>query len=223
VSVATMLLAQELIDKDEAADADEIAARLGVDPWNTEAGGADADFFDQARATSRREVGVVSAGDSGRLNEIVDRLQEVVASSSTSSSERAVLTKQLRAEPLSVQAARAAVLGAGAGIPTEELDVAVQLTSEVVADAIRSSDADEPSPLRLYVSVSRQVVRVKLSARPPDGDVRSLPESEWGQRFVARLASRWGAGLEGDSYVRWFDVDLPQPGASSDGSEARAR
>jgi hypothetical protein len=37
-----------------------------------------------------------------------------------------------------------------------------------------------------------------------------VDEAGWAWKLITQLASRWGAGTEGDAYTAWFEVDLPE-------------
>jgi transcriptional regulator with XRE-family HTH domain len=217
VSVATMLLAADLIDDDEATQAQTIAGRLGAgDEWDASVDGAK-DFFDEERAAIDRRAleGLVSGAEAVQLTSIVERLRSTAGAPRSEAWRRASLTKELAVEPEALAVSRAAVIGVASNIPSDRLAVVVQLTSELIADLIQAKVGQDLTSCTLAISVLPAFVRVRVavprsSARPahPVGD-----EAGWGWRFVTQLATRWGAGSEGEAYIAWFDVDLPEPGA----------
>ena len=219
VSVATMLLAEDLIDDSEAHRAENIAGRLDVgDAWDAPID-ASTDFFDQERASIDRRTleGVVTQSEADRLANIVERLRSTVEAPRSHGWRRASLTKEVGVEPDAIAAARAAVMGVTSDIPSAQFDIVVQLTSELVADVVRSTAGTQLSSITLVIDVLPEVVRVRVMvpgtrSRP----IRTVGEDAgWGWAFVAELASRWGAGNEGDVYAAWFEVDLPEPGESA--------
>jgi transcriptional regulator with XRE-family HTH domain len=215
VSVATMLLAEDLIDDQEALNAEGIGRRLrSGEDWDAPLD-MDADFFDQEQATIERRSleGIVSRPEAERLALIVERLRSTADPATSKGWRRAALTKELPLDAESLVAARAAVMGVASDIPKEELETAVQLTSELVADLAHRARGDELGSITLTISVLPNVLRVKIdSAVSTSRPVPVRDDAGSGWRFVTHFASRWGAGLEGDSYVTWFDIDLALPG-----------
>ena len=219
VSVATMLLAEDLIDDREAGRAEGIASRLGAgDAWDAPVD-AGSDFFDQERASidQRTLEGVVSQAEADRLATIVERLRTTVEAPKSRGWRRASLTKELAVEPEAGAASRAAVIGIASDIPSNRLDILVQLTSELVADLVRARVGDELTSITLMVEVLPHVVRVRIAVpRTRAPRLRTVgADAGWGRQFVAELASRWGAGNEGDVYACWFEVDMPEPGEAA--------
>src|SRR3954471_23683980 len=83
VSISTMLLAEDLIDDDDAAAAGRIADRVvaaGEEPWDDIAAATPGDFFEQERDTIAREVGSgrITPAESRRLTQALDRVRSGV-------------------------------------------------------------------------------------------------------------------------------------------------
>jgi transcriptional regulator with XRE-family HTH domain/anti-sigma regulatory factor (Ser/Thr protein kinase) len=218
MSVATMLLAEELIDEEEATSAAEVSKRLaqrGV-AWDEEGGGQPGTFFQQERSMIRREEasGRISEFESSRLSEMLDRVEEATQDSRTNAWRRSSMRKELPSDDTAPAIARAAVAVTAAGIPRAQLDEAVLLTSELVTNAVQHPTTMAVNSIVLEVSVDAGVLRVVV-ADGGSGRIRPrTPDAEggWGLAIVAEIAARWGAGRERGSNVAWFELDLPSPG-----------
>jgi transcriptional regulator with XRE-family HTH domain len=213
VSVATMLLAEDLIDDTEADRAAVIAGRLPPGHrWDADVDATD-DFFTQEHASIDRRTleGVVTQREADELSGIVERLRST-AEGPPRQWLPARLAKELAVEPQALAAARTAVIGVASDIPTHELDVAVQLTSELAATLVRDAPATKATSFTLELDVGTDVIRVKLTVPSAHSrGVRTMvDEAGWAWKLITQLASRWGAGTEGDAYTAWFEVDLPE-------------
>lgn len=212
MSVATMLLAEDLVDEGEARQAEVITGRFGPLRWDEEGGREGGEYFDQERALISRAVheGRLSTGESADLMAVLERIQLRTRQRRTTGWRDAELRKELPADPSAPALARAAVVVAAAGVPEHLLLDAELLTSELVTNAIVASP-DDAEGITLHVLVSEDVLRLEVveptvpSTGPPAGaaDGRDL-------RLVIALASRWGGAREGDTYVTWFELDLPR-------------
>jgi transcriptional regulator with XRE-family HTH domain/anti-sigma regulatory factor (Ser/Thr protein kinase) len=218
VSVAAMLLAEELIDEGEASSAAEVSERLaqGGVAWDKEGRDQPGTFFQQERSMIRREEasGRISEFESSRLTEVLDRVEEATQDSRTNAWRRSSMRKELPRDETAPALARAGVAVTAAGIPRAQLDEAVLLTSELVTNALQHS-ATTADSVFLEVSVDAGVLRVVV-ADGGSGRIRPrTPDAEggWGLAIVAEIAARWGAGRERGSNVAWFELDLPAPGA----------
>ena len=95
------------------------------------------------------------------------------------------------------------------GVPERVVDVAVLITSELVANAVTHG----PPPVGLRLSLFPQYVRIEIgdsSSQPP----RMLRPgyTEIGGRgllLVDRLAARWGYTPQEGGKVVWCEVALP--------------
>ncbi len=218
ISVATMLLAEELIDDEEATSAAEVSERLarGGVSWDDEGHGQPGSFFQHERSMIRREEasGRISESESTRLTDMLDRVEGATHDSRTSAWRRSSMHKELPRDETAPALARAAVAVTAAGLPGPLLDEAVLLTSELVTNAVQHS-ATAADSVVLEVSVDTGVLRVTV-ADGGSGRIRPrTPDAEggWGLAIVAEIADRWGAGRHRGSNVAWFDLDLPAPGA----------
>jgi anti-sigma regulatory factor (Ser/Thr protein kinase) len=129
--------------------------------------------------------------------------------------EETELRRILVANELAPRAAREALAFAGADVPETSLQTALLLASELVTNSVRHGPTD--GRIGFFVSIGRDRLRVEVSDGSPEGARPAKPSGAggYGLAFVAALASRWGAGHDGDLNVTWFEVDLPLPGAAN--------
>jgi transcriptional regulator with XRE-family HTH domain len=207
ISVAAMLLADELIDAQEADEVDQLAARFPA------AEGAERTaFFDEQRSMIGRGSagGLLDDAQSIAMTEIFNRLQVSSARGETTAGWLpAEVRKQVFRGKAAPAAARAALVVAAAGIPEEILRDAEVLVSEIVTTGVRDI-GDSIEWIALHVRVDETVLRAEVT--DPDGVTRPSRASEASVKLLTELATRWGAGREGTSTVTWFEIDLPRPG-----------
>lgn len=216
ISVATMLLAEELIDEEEAASALTVrdrSAGKGAE-WDVESEVQPGNFFQQERSLIQGAVatGSISEAEATRLTDTLLRVQEASATQRTSGWRAGSMRKELARNGAAPALARAAVAVTAAGLPLARSEEALLMTSELVTNAVQHATAGDF--IVLEASVDRDMLRVsvadggsgRIRPRSPDGD------GGWGLAIVTELASRWGAGREGGFNVVWFELDLPKPG-----------
>ena len=218
VSVASMLLAEELIDEAEASTADQVAKRLARDgvAWDAENDGEVGNFFKQERSKIQDEEasGRISEDESTQLDDVLTRLEGVSSGFRSSGWRRGSLRKELPRNEAAPALARAAVAVTAAGVPALQLEDALLLTSELVTNGVQHPPSGKDF-LLLEVSVDKGVLRVvvtdggsdRIRPRSPDAD------GGWGLTIVMETASRWGVGTENGHNTTWFELDLPAPGA----------
>jgi transcriptional regulator with XRE-family HTH domain/anti-sigma regulatory factor (Ser/Thr protein kinase) len=218
MSVAAMLLAEQLIDEDEASSATDISNRRaqGDVTWDEEGRSQPGTFFQQERSVIQGEEasGRITGSESARLTDMLTRVEDTSHGRRTSGWRRGSMQKELQRDDAAPALARAAVTVTAAGIPMLQLEDALLLTSELVTNGVQHPAAAVGS-LILEVSVNDGVLRVAVADGGP-GRIRPNPVDEaggWGLAIVAETASRWGAGREGGLNVVWFELDLPAPGA----------
>lgn len=97
-------------------------------------------------------------------------------------------------------------------LTTVNVDDAVLLTDELVANAVRHSATTEP--IQLSVSVRDGTVRVTVTDAGEGFDpvaepaaTRSAGVGGWGLELVASLSSRWGVDREDEHTTVWFEID----------------
>jgi transcriptional regulator with XRE-family HTH domain len=215
VSVATMLLADDLIDGSEVVGTDIVGQRpvaVAVDRSGDDERG---DFFAEGRSIIARqsEAGVLSDLESLEFSSLLARMEAAAAASPTAQWHRAELAKDLAAAETAPMVARAAVLGTAAGIPPDLLETARLLTSELVTWSVRRTRSGS---IGLRIVVTREVLRVEVAENDPGPGARGPVDlaQEFGVRLLSELATRWGSGRSAGILTAWFELDLPEPGAS---------
>ena len=96
-------------------------------------------------------------------------------------------------------------------LPTEQLEVAQLLASELVTNSIKHSGLDASDEVRVRAARRGERLRVDVYDRsttelhPLAGSIRPVPGSQsgWGLYLVDRLADRWGTGP--GRY--WFEIE----------------
>jgi transcriptional regulator with XRE-family HTH domain/anti-sigma regulatory factor (Ser/Thr protein kinase) len=209
VSVATMLLAQDLIDAEEASEAETLARRSGVPgtSWDELGSHEPGTFFAQERATIAEQgrLGRLSTTDSVHLSDVLSRVERATAVSGGTWAP-AELRKTLVATDQAPALARSALLVTVAGIPAEIAADAEVLVSELVTNSVVHADSDT---LTLWVRLGTHL-HVEVA---DDGTGRIRPRAldgsgGWGLEIVGALADRWGAGRVEGRNVAWFELDL---------------
>jgi DNA-binding XRE family transcriptional regulator len=209
VSVATMLLAEDLVDEDEARQAEVITGRFGPLEWDEAGSREGGEYFEQERSLIDRaeREGRLSAGESADLVEVLERVKARTVRGRLGW-HTAELRRDLPADPSAPALARAAVLVVAAGIPEPALLDAELLTSELVTHAVVAVP-DDTGTIAIRAVMSGETLRVEVAEPPGHGSRRvGQPRDGRDLRLVIALASRWGGTHEGDRYVTWFELDL---------------
>jgi serine/threonine-protein kinase RsbW len=209
VSVAAMLLAEELIDEDEAVAAGEVSARsdaAGME-WDTSAAERPGDFFAQERHTiaDRQRLGMVTNVESERMRAALARVQR--ASEVSPGGGPAEFSKDLPRDPTSPAIARSAVLVTAVGVPRAAIEDAELLTSELVTNSVQHAGGDT---IRLHVVLGPSTLRVEI-ADASERSIRPRTDGEpggFGLMLVAALATRWGGGRVAGTNITWFEIDF---------------
>lgn len=212
VSVSSMLLAEDLIDAEDADAAELIAGRaadVGDPTWDDISAASPGDFFQQERSTiaGQTRTGRITASESGRLTESLDRVVAAMGPRSVVPP-AGVFRKEMIADSTAPEIARTALVVTAAGIADDAIERAELLTSELVTNAVERSDG---ASIWLGITQLPDVLRVEVldgaaggnESRPRD------PRTQMSLAIVSELASRFGAGRESDLNVSWFEIDLP--------------
>jgi hypothetical protein len=181
VSVATMLLAEELIEPEEARQAGVISGRFGPDGWDAESAREPGPFFDQERAMIARaqEGGQLSEPESADLRRVLEDVELKALAKGTGGWRAATFRKDLPNDATAATIARAAVIITAAGIPEQLLTDAELLTSELVTNSIRHGP-DDAEVVNLQVSLDRDVLRVEVSDDSPRAATPRAPDERGG-------------------------------------------
>ena len=219
VSVTTMLLAEDLLTEEEAAQSQVVEldfGRTGRD-WDTVGSSQPGDFFSQAEGLLGDGVraGDITDDQANSLRILFDRINAESSRQATGAWEAAELRKAFSVDDFAPKHARDAMSAVGVGLPSETLEIARVLTSELVTNSVRHGPTTEGSRVGVFIGVGRDRLRVAVSDGSPDGARPKTPSEEggYGLALVSSLATRWGAGREGGLNVTWFELDLPSPGS----------
>jgi transcriptional regulator with XRE-family HTH domain len=218
VSVTTMLLAEELLTEEEASQSEVVEldfGRRGRD-WDTVGSSKPGDFFFQAEGLLEDGVrtGDITRDQADVLRVFLERMSAQSPKEPTRQWEDAELRKAFPADEFAARHARDAMSAVGIGLPSENLDTARLLVSELVMNSVRHGPATEDATVGVFIGVDRDRLRVEVSDGSTKGARPKTPTEEggYGLALVAELATRWGAGREDGLNVTWFELDLPQPG-----------
>jgi anti-sigma regulatory factor (Ser/Thr protein kinase) len=211
ISMTAMLLAEELIDQQEAHEANRAASGGGMTErqWDAASNTSAGDFFSQERAmiADQARLGNISAADVARLSRVLSRVQGAASSNTTSSWHPGRFRKRFPNDTLAPALARAALATTAIGIPSDAFDIAALLTSELVTNSVRHSHS---AWIDVEITLASDVLRVEVSdqdrqtLRPRTPDLNG----GWGLTIVGQLATRWGVERQTDGKTVWIEYDL---------------
>jgi anti-sigma regulatory factor (Ser/Thr protein kinase) len=219
VSVTTMLLADELISEAEASSSTVTEVDFGGPgrDWDPVRAGNAGDFFEQSRTLI--EEGVLSesitAEQAAEPAVVLHRLEQERQRAATVGWEAGELRKAFPAGERTPRAAREAVTLVAADVPSEALDAARVLTTELVTNSVKYGPP-APASIGLVVDVARERIRVEVSDAAEASPQLRSPSTDgggYGLTLVEALATRWSTSREAGRNVTWFELDLPTPGA----------
>jgi transcriptional regulator with XRE-family HTH domain/anti-sigma regulatory factor (Ser/Thr protein kinase) len=213
VSTTALLLADELIDEQEALAAERVARGAGLTDreWDAASDASSGDYFSQERAMIADQVaaGAISAGEAARLRSVVARMQEVMGGAPRPW-HPGRFVKRLPRSDHSPALARNALHATAFGIPDETLATAELLTSELVTNAVRHTSSDS---IEIAITLDTERLRVTVSdesrvaLRPRSGGI----DGGWGLLLVAELATRWGVERHPAGKTVWIELDTVVP------------
>jgi transcriptional regulator with XRE-family HTH domain/anti-sigma regulatory factor (Ser/Thr protein kinase) len=214
VSVTTMLLAEDLLTEDEAAQSEVVEVDFGQSGrnWDAVAAAKQGDFFSQAGALLEEGVrsGEITKGQADILRVFFDRVGTESSQAPTAAWEDAELRKSFPVDAHAPGLARDAVSVVGAGMPSDDLAVARLLVSELVTNSVLHGPKGGEVTIGLFIGVGRNRLRVEVSDGSTEG--ARPKEGGYGLVLVATLSTRWGAGRQDGLNVTWFELDLRSPG-----------
>lgn len=215
VSVVTLLLAEELIDEQEADGATTVTADFGPSgTWDASGASSEGDFFAQERATIQTALhgGTIDASAATALMQLLTRVEESAPAGTTFRTRRGEFDKVLPIDPSLPSLGRAAFLVLAAGIPDDQLRDGELLTSELITGALRGEPGTD-GVIRLHMTLNPAATRVEVQTKGSKQSRRLHEAERWGMTLISELASRWGTGHEEDMRISWFEIDLPEPGS----------
>ena len=213
-SMTAMLLAEELIDQEEAVGSGRLAAAAGMTgaQWDGGTAASAGDYFSQERAmiADQVRIGNISGDEAANMSRVLARIQGAVSDDTASAWHPGQFRKRLPNDSLAPALARAALAATTIGIPVDAFDNAALLTSELVTNSVRhSGSAWVEVSITLGIGTLRIEVsdqsRQTLQPRTPDID------GGWGLRLVGELATRWGVDRQRAGKTIWVELDLTAP------------
>jgi serine/threonine-protein kinase RsbW len=211
ISMTVMLLAEELIDQQEALEAGRAAAGGGMTAveWDAASDESMGDYFSQERAmiAAQARRGTISATQAANLRRVLSRVQQATATGTGSLWQPGEFRKRFPSDPLAPALARAALATTAIGIPGDAFEAGALLTSELVTNSVRHSDSEW---IDVAISVGTDVLRIEVSdestqtIRPRTPDV----DGGWGLTVIGELASRWGVERRPNGKTIWVEYDL---------------
>ena len=211
ISVTAMLLAEKLIDEQEALDANSAAAGGGMSEleWDAGSGALPGDYFAQERTmiADQIRIGNISPIEATRLSDVLARVQHMALSNTTPTWHPGQFRKRLPKDPLTPGLARSALATTAVGIPVDLLDIAALLTSELVTNSVRHSDTEW---IEVAITLARDDLRIEVSDMDSQTIRPRTPDAEggWGLTLVGQLATRWGVGRHSKGKTVWVELDL---------------
>jgi anti-sigma regulatory factor (Ser/Thr protein kinase)/transcriptional regulator with XRE-family HTH domain len=210
VSMTALLLAGEMLDEEEALDAERTAIGAGMTSaeWDTQSNVSTGDYFSQERAmiADQASAGNISSHEAARLRDVVTRIQDVM-NEGTSGWHPGRFVKRLPSTPFAPALARAALLATAVGIPEIDFENAALLTSELVTNAVQHSSTQW---IDVDIVLDAERLRIEVS---DDGDGSIRPRTPgvnggWGLALIGELATRWGVERRSPGKTAWIELDL---------------
>jgi len=219
ISVTTMLLADDLVSEEEASRSDMAETSFGRSgrDWDMAGRAKTGDFFQQGRALIADAIasGDLTSEQAGELTFVLDRLEEERQEMATLEWQPATLRKTFPAGPGAARAAREAVAFVAGDLPSESLQTARLLVTELVTNSVKHGPKIESASVAVEIEVDRDVLRVAVTDAAPDRPELKEPDPNgggYGLTIVDRLATRWNTERNGRHNTTSFELDLPRPG-----------
>jgi transcriptional regulator with XRE-family HTH domain/anti-sigma regulatory factor (Ser/Thr protein kinase) len=210
LSVSAMLLADELIDQQEADDAAQAARSSGLssEAWDAQSSQSMGDFFSQERLmiAEQARAGNITPIEAESLRRVLMRLQGADALN-FSGWHAGQFRKRYPIDESAPSLARAALAATVVGIPAHLFDDAALLITELVTNCVKHSRSRW---IEVEVILTSDQLRIEVSdedtrpIRPRTADI----EGGWGLTMVAELASRWGVARRTDRKTVWVELYL---------------
>jgi transcriptional regulator with XRE-family HTH domain/anti-sigma regulatory factor (Ser/Thr protein kinase) len=216
ISMTAILLAEELIDQQEAIEANQAAAGAGMSQveWGTGSSASTGDYFSQERAmiADQARIGNITQAEASRLGAVLSRIQRAALTDAATAWHPGQFRKRFANDALAPALARAALAATVIGIPVQAFDRAALLTSELVTNSVRHSGS---SWIEVAIALGPDVLRVDVSDQNSQTIRPRTPDLDggWGLVLVGELATRWGVERHSAGKTIWIELDLgPAPG-----------
>jgi transcriptional regulator with XRE-family HTH domain/anti-sigma regulatory factor (Ser/Thr protein kinase) len=210
ISMTALLFAGELIDEQEAADAEESAYGAGLtsEDWDDTSSSAEGDFFSQERAmiADQALVGNISERQAASLRHVLARIQEATLGDGHAWHQGRFI-KRFPSSNLAPSLARAALVATAVGISTHILEDAALLTSELVTNSVKHSASEW---IELEITLGTDRLRIEVSDQSRETIRPRTPgiDGGWGLVIIGELATRWGVERQRAGKTIWAEFDL---------------
>jgi transcriptional regulator with XRE-family HTH domain/anti-sigma regulatory factor (Ser/Thr protein kinase) len=211
ISMTAILLAEELIDQEEAVEAAQAAAGGGMSAmeWDAESDASIGDYFSQERAmiALQARLGNISAESAEDLGRVLSRVQDATATAPGTPWQPGEFRKRFASDPLAPALARAALATTAIGIPAESFDKAALLTSELVTNSVQHSDSEW---IDVAISLRSETLRIEVADESTQPMRPRTPgvDGGWGLMLVGELSTRWGVERHDSGKTIWIELDL---------------
>jgi anti-sigma regulatory factor (Ser/Thr protein kinase) len=206
-----MLHAAELIDEQDALNAEEASSAAGLTPesWDRASDLSEGDYFSQERSmiADQARIGGISIEQAAGLRRVLARLQDAATSAAMANWHPGDFRRRYPCTDLAPTVARAAMMATAVGLPDDALRDACLLISELVTNTVTHSRS-------AWVDVAINLTADRLRVTISDDDKQSIrprtptSESGWGLTLIAELATRWGVEHGDVGKTIWFELDL---------------
>jgi transcriptional regulator with XRE-family HTH domain/anti-sigma regulatory factor (Ser/Thr protein kinase) len=214
ISMTAILLAEELIDEQEAENAQRVAAGAGMTSarWDTESDASAGDYFSQERSliADQARLGRISATDAAEMRRVLSRVQNATASEAAPRWHSGQFHKRLSLSDIAPALARAALAATVIGIPDDAFADGELLISELVTNSVKHSRSDW---VEVAIVLDADTMRIEVS----DQDRQSIRprtrgvDGGWGFPIIGELATRWGVDRKSHGKTIWVEVDVASP------------
>jgi transcriptional regulator with XRE-family HTH domain/anti-sigma regulatory factor (Ser/Thr protein kinase) len=211
ISMTALLLAGEMLDAQEALDAERatFAAGLTGAEWDEEASRSAGDFFSQERAmiADQATAGAITAPQALDLSAVLARIQDASLSHAQHGWHPGRFVKRLPNTDLAPSLARAALVATAVGIPVRVFDDAMLLASELVTNSVRHSHSEW---IEIDIALGVDRLRIEVADQSNDAIRPRTPDLEggWGLALVGEVATRWGVERQPAGKRVWVELDL---------------
>jgi transcriptional regulator with XRE-family HTH domain/anti-sigma regulatory factor (Ser/Thr protein kinase) len=215
MSMTALLLAGELLDEQEAVDADQAATAAGLtsESWDEQSDSSHGDYFSQERAmiADQSVAGRISVEQAAALRHVLARIQDATTDEQLPAWHPGRFAKRFPNSPLAPSLARAALMATAVGIPGDALEGAALLTSELVTNSVKHSQS---AWIDVEITLTNDRLRIQVSdqSREPVRPRTPGIDGGWGLTLIGALATRWGAERHRSGKTIWIEIDLtPSP------------
>jgi transcriptional regulator with XRE-family HTH domain/anti-sigma regulatory factor (Ser/Thr protein kinase) len=216
ISMTALLLAGELLDEEEAVNADRVAQVAGLTSatWEAESDASSGDYFSQERSmiAEQSALGRISLADAAGLREVLDRIQGASLLDESRRWHPGRFVKRFPSSPDAPAFARGALTATAVGIPSDVFESAALLISELVTNSVRHSESEV---IEVTIMLDLDRLRIEVADAGTQAIRPRTPDTAggWGLTLVGELASSWGVERQRTGKRIWVEFDLSHDSA----------